>query len=280
MTLFLNNTGRMRAGFQVLVFYLFGLVLAVVLQTVLKIFGPASSLAYQAVLYPLEAAGLFGISVLAFSLLSDGNVAPLGLQSASAVRSGACGAVSALVAISVVFVALWWPLRAACPLGVEWRLVSSKPFWLGLITFFFAAAFEELGFRGFPFLVLRKSMGRWGATAFLSVLFVGVHPNFYHSPAALITIFLGGILLTQLFVLTGSLWGAIGFHFLWNFSQYIVFPLPGQGRSLIRARDFDPAMHGLTVGIEESWWAAGVLLVLVVCAEGFLWRQRSDRAPE
>ncbi len=276
MSLFFNDSGRMRVGFQALVFFMFGAALILSLQTLTRMFGIAEPLPYPAVLYPLEAAGLYGISLFAFALFEDGTAAPLGLWRKGGGGFFGLGAVLGIAAIAAIFLAIWFPLRASNPLVMQWDVVKTRSFGLGLVTFLFAAIFEELGFRGFPFLALKKSLGRWGATVLLSICFVAVHPNFYHVPTAWISIFLGGVLFTQLFVLTGSLWTPIAFHFLWNFSQYVIFPLSGRDRALIAIANFDPTAHGLAEGIEESRWAAGVLALAVVVAEVVLYRRKKS----
>ncbi len=278
MSVWLNERGRLRAGFQILVFYSSSLAVTFFIQEMVGTLGIADALAHQAVLYPLEAASLYALSVLAFALFQGSTAKPLGLGRKSSWWIFGCSAMAGLVAMALIFLAMWFPIRDQSSFLIDSRVLTSKPFYLGLIAFFFAAAFEELGFRGFPFLVLRQPLGRWWATVLLSVLFVAAHPGFYHSRPAWAAIFLGGVFFTQLFVLTGNLWSSIGFHFFWNFSQYVLFPLPGRTESLIQAAHFEPGKQGIFTGVEESWWASGLLLIMVVIAEWWI-RKRARHQP-
>jgi membrane protease YdiL (CAAX protease family) len=83
-----------------------------------------------------------------------------------------------------------------------------------------AAAVEELGFRGYPVKVIDEQWNRWGAVLLTSALFAvchGVNPS--ANPLGLINIFLAGVILALVYLKSGSLWAAIGFHFGWNFAE-------------------------------------------------------------
>jgi membrane protease YdiL (CAAX protease family) len=80
-----------------------------------------------------------------------------------------------------------------------------------------AALFEELLVRGYPFLVLRESLGALPALLVTSVAFGVLHaqnPGATVASVAAVTlagVFLGGVLLA-----TGSLWAAWMAHLAWN----------------------------------------------------------------
>jgi hypothetical protein len=82
-----------------------------------------------------------------------------------------------------------------------------------------AALFEELVFRGYPFMVLRESAGRGAALVATSALFGLVHlqnPGATVGAVAIVALaglFLGGVLLA-----TGSLWAAWTAHLAWNWT--------------------------------------------------------------
>jgi membrane protease YdiL (CAAX protease family) len=84
-------------------------------------------------------------------------------------------------------------------------------------TFVPAALFEELLVRGYPFLVLRESLGALPALLVTSVAFGVLHaqnPGATVASVAAVTlagVFLGGVLLA-----TGSLWAAWMAHLAWN----------------------------------------------------------------
>ena len=82
-----------------------------------------------------------------------------------------------------------------------------------------AALFEELLVRGYPFLVLRESLGSLPALLLTSAVFGALHwtnPGATVGSTLVVTlagVFLGGILLA-----TGSLWAAFAAHLAWNWT--------------------------------------------------------------
>lgn len=83
-----------------------------------------------------------------------------------------------------------------------------------------ASAMEELGFRGYPVKVMDERWNRWGAVLLTSALFAvchGVNPSV--NPVGVINVFLAGVILALVYLKSGSLWAAIGFHFGWNFAE-------------------------------------------------------------
>lgn len=248
-------------------FFVLVFLVLVISQTLAKLVGLGDGTLYQAVLYPLEAIGTLGVSVIAFRGLDHRSLAALGFRK---MKSGILfwgGVLGGILAISVVFTAVWIQVRGNGFLSVQPGVLVHREFPVWLTVFFFAASVEEMIYRGYPFLALRKSLGRWGASVLLSVLFAAGHPSFYHSTGALLSTFLGGIFFTQLFVLAESLWLPIGFHFGWNLAQSLIYPLPGRTGTLVSLTNFDPAALGLTKGAEQSPWAGVVLLGLTILAE-------------
>ncbi|MBZ5534874.1 MAG: CPBP family intramembrane metalloprotease [Acidobacteriia bacterium] len=267
MSFFFNFADEIRPEFRAILFYVFAFLVLVVSQTVVTLAGVGDGTVYQALVYPLEAIGLFGLSVIGFQEFDHRSSAPLGFRHRRAGILLLEGSVGGIVAVAVVFFGVWFPVREASGLAILPNAVLHREFLLGLFIFFFAAAVEEMGFRGYPFVALRASLRRWGASVILSLLFVASHPNFYHSTVAMLSTFLGGIVFTQFFVLAESLWLPIGFHFGWNVGQALVFPLHGRTATLVTVSNFNPAALGLTEGAEQSWCAATILLGLTVLAE-------------
>jgi CAAX protease family protein len=273
MSLFFNSADEIRPEFRAILFYMFAVLVLAVSQTVVKLAGMGDGTVYQALVYPLEAIGLFGLSNIAFRKFDHRSSGPLGFLHRRAGLLLLEGSLGGIAAIAVVFFGVWFPVREAGVLAVLPSAVFRHEFLLWLIIFFFAAAVEEMGFRGYPFVALRASLRRWGASVILSLLFVASHPNFYHSTVAILSTFLGGIVFTQLFVLAESLWFPIGFHFGWNVGQALVFPLHGRTATLVTVSNFDPAALGLTEGAEQSKYAAAVLLILAIVTEVLLRRK-------
>jgi hypothetical protein len=82
-----------------------------------------------------------------------------------------------------------------------------------------AALFEELVFRGYPFLVLRESTGPGAALVLTSLLFGIVHAqNPGATPGALAIVALAGLFLGGVLLATGSLWAAWTAHLAWNWT--------------------------------------------------------------
>jgi membrane protease YdiL (CAAX protease family) len=267
MSLFFDPASELRSGFRAILFFVFAFLVLVISQTLVKWVGWGDGTLYQAVLYPLEAIGTLGVSALAFRGLEHRSLAALGFRKMKSAVLFLGGAFGGILAISVVFIVVCLQMRGIGFLSAQPSVLLHREFLIWLNVFFFAASVEEMIFRGYPFLALRKSLGRWGASALLSVLFAAGHPSFYHSTAALLSTLLGGIFLTQLFVLAESLWLPIGFHFGWNLAQSLIYPLPGRTGTLVSLTNFDPAALGLTKGAEQSPWAGVVLLGLTILAE-------------
>lgn len=76
---------------------------------------------------------------------------------------------------------------------------------------------EELFFRGFVFGGLSK-WGFWPAAAISALLFALVH----FDPGSLIPFFGIGIAMAWLFWSRGSLWDSVLFHFLFNFTSFLI----------------------------------------------------------
>lgn len=98
-----------------------------------------------------------------------------------------------------------------------------------LLIFIYAAS-EELIFRGIVFQALIEKFNPMAVSIFISLIFAIAHyfnPNF--STIAFINIFLGGLLLSILYLWTYSLIYPIFFHFLWNWLQAFLLSSPISG---------------------------------------------------
>ena len=91
---------------------------------------------------------------------------------------------------------------------------------------------EELAFRGFMMMRLRRLTGRWTLAIFIStVIFTALHAA-EQTPAALIAVSLLSISFSAVTIWRRSLVPAIIAHILWNFVQFvIVSQLLSQGRT-------------------------------------------------
>lgn len=126
-----------------------------------------------------------------------------------------------------------------------------------LLLFVPAVLHEELVFRGYPFQKLLQSSRAFavflGAAAF-AMAHLG---NRSLSNLALLNVFLAGLLLSLLFVWSGSLWNPIGFHFGWNAMTGLVLGHEVSGYvpkgTLLAALDRGPELvSGGRFGMEGS----------------------------
>jgi membrane protease YdiL (CAAX protease family) len=117
--------------------------------------------------------------------------------------------------------------------------------------FLFAAAFEELIFRGYMLFTLAAGTNRWIAVAVTSVLFAAGHfgnPNYGWIAAANIALL--GVVLAVWVLVTRSIWGAVGLHLGWNWALAGGAAIPVSGVTIFES----PCHLGTLVGPE---WVTG-----------------------
>jgi membrane protease YdiL (CAAX protease family) len=141
-----------------------------------------------------------------------------------------------------------------------------------LVIFLIVALFEELLFRGIIFRLIEQMTGTWIALAFSAALFGLLH---IANPGA--TIFSSieialeaGVLLALAYVLTRSLWFAIGIHWGWNLFEGPIFGTQVSGTQFT-ATVLHANMHG------QSWLTggkfgpeAGVIAIIVCVAAAIM----------
>lgn len=220
-----------------------------------------------------------------------------GLGGTRPVRLVLQGALSGLVAIS----ALVGLLLATHHLVLERVLLHGLPAlrsglrWL--FVFALVGLFEEFLLRGFLQYTLARGLGGLAriaglpharalgfaaAALLLSLLFGAGHRNNPgESPLGLLTATLAGLLWCFALYRTGSLWWAIGFHTLWDWSESFLFGVPDSGMlSAGRLLDTHPAgpilLSGGLTGPEGSLF---VLPVLLLAAVAVRWTLRQQPLP-
>lgn len=111
--------------------------------------------------------------------------------------------------------------------------------WMLAMLFLPAALAEELLFRGYPFAVLRSVAGSAFAIMATSALFAMVHVGNERAMSdtgaltqGILAVFLAGILLGGVVVVTGSVWAAWAAHFAWNFVLGGIMHSPVSGISI------------------------------------------------
>jgi membrane protease YdiL (CAAX protease family) len=229
-----NGEGRLRAWLRLAIFYAgaVGGAISLMLGTgaVLRLAGfrashPGFGVAGMNPWF-LAAAGL--VAVIPLTMVTAGarrfldRKAPLSSLGLS--PKGAAIGLPLGFAAGAVFLGLS-ALAIALAGGADFRWAAGLPEAIlglaGPLAFFavFAAA-EELLLRGYPIKVLAESWNRTGAVAATAGVFGLLHllnPGAALLPALNVT--LAGALLGLLYLQSGSLWLAIGFHWGWNFAE-------------------------------------------------------------
>ncbi len=98
---------------------------------------------------------------------------------------------------------------------------GQDPLALGMMVFaavIVAPVCEEVIFRGYLYPVAKKYAGATVAALFSALVFAGAHGNV----AALIPLFVFGLVLVAVYEYTGSIWAPVGVHFLFNASTVVI----------------------------------------------------------
>ncbi len=142
---------------------------------------------------------------------------------------------------------------------------------LDALSFLFAVAlFEEVTFRSYPLYTLADGIGFWPAAVIMSLFFALAH---IHNPGeakvGIIAVFAFGMMLAFSLWRTGALFWAIGFHFMWDYSETFLYGVPDSGyvspEHLLSAKITGPAwITGGSVGPEGSWFIFLVLAAIAI----------------
>jgi membrane protease YdiL (CAAX protease family) len=120
------------------------------------------------------------------------------------------------------------------------------------LFFALAAANEEILFRGYPFQLLVRLLGRWPATLVMSAVFSAAHAWNPHVDAlAFLNIFLAGVLLALAYLRTRSLWFTTAVHAGWNWTMASLIGFPVSGLTSIDTPLYDVVEQG------SEWWTGG-----------------------
>jgi membrane protease YdiL (CAAX protease family) len=151
-------------------------------------------------------------------------------------------------------------LRLILPFHIEAGALSATGFGFSVIVYLFGSVIEELAFRGYPFLRLRRPYGVVIAVAVVSIAF-----GFFHVPGlqglalakvAAITAFCSVIFCLG-FLRTGTLWAAIGLHAGMNLALHSIFGAGDASRaSLMRV-----VPDGPSLGWDPWFWSMTAVLV-------------------
>jgi len=138
-----------------------------------------------------------------------------------------------------------------------------------LVLFLAVAFFEESLTRGYPLFKLSEAIGFWPAVIVLSILFASGHiSNKGESTFGVVAAGLFGVVIAYSILRSGSLWWAIGFHFMWDYSESFIYGVPDSG-FVAPGHLLNPSFNGPewitggTVGPEGSYF---ILLGLAALA--------------
>lgn len=122
------------------------------------------------------------------------------------------------------------------------RLLLEASTWA--IGFFIVAFFEEFFTRGYALYTLSSGIGFWPAAVLLSIAFGAFHiHNAGEDWVGALAAGLIGLFCCFTVRRTGTLWFAIGFHAMWDFSESFIFGVPDSGITFARHL-FDSALYG------------------------------------
>jgi uncharacterized protein len=153
----------------------------------------------------------------------------------------------------------------------RWALV-----WL--VAFLFVGLPEEFEFRGYGLIALARGMGFWPAALLLSLMFGGAH--MFKPKESFLDIFnivIWGLFWCATFKRTGSLWWAIGYHTMSDYSDMVVFAEPNTGNhgAPLTGRLLNVTLQGpawLTGGIAGTEASVVALVVLIATWWAFMKR--------
>jgi membrane protease YdiL (CAAX protease family) len=167
-------------------------------------------------------------------------------------------------------------LLATVTRGVHFRFDPAGPRSIGqtlavsLMLFVFAAAAEEMLFRGYPLQTLTRANLAWLGVLLTSVPFAAVHLNNPHAVPGFtfVNTALAGVWLAVAYLRTRSLWLPLALHWSWNWAQasLLGFPVSGIERiapaPLLQAMNAGPDwLTGGAYGIEGGAACTVALLI-------------------
>src|SRR5436190_5483670 len=125
---------------------------------------------------------------------------------------------------------------------------------VSILIFLFAAAAEEVLFRGYPLQTMTRANLAWLGVLLTSVPFAAAHLKNPNAVAGFtfINTALAGLWLAVAFLRTRSLWLPFGLHWSWNWAQASVLGLPVSGIERFAPA---PLLKGINLG--PDWLTGG-----------------------
>jgi membrane protease YdiL (CAAX protease family) len=149
--------------------------------------------------------------------------------------------------------------------------------WGGLACAWIALS-EELWLRGFVLRQIHRARGRWVAAAATGLIFGAMHVgNLGTTGMAIFNVALVGVWLAFTVFRTGSMWLAVGFHFIWDLLMFSFWGEPMSGAAsrasvLVRLPSNDTLWTGGEFGPEAGLPSTVMLSALILLFA--LWPKR------
>jgi membrane protease YdiL (CAAX protease family) len=284
--IFINEFGRLRSGWRLVIFAAAFIALSILITTVLRVFliviGPqATSNVSQFAAELVFRAGLLsaalGAGYICARFLEGLPWRSLGLTFhrgwfRDLVFGFAIGFASLLVAVAVASKGFNFSLGDTGRSSIIKSMIGSG------VLLFLAALAEEAMFRGYGLQTLSRAKLAWLGVLLTSVPFGLAHlsnPNVVRGVTFANTA-LAGIWLAAAYLRTRSLWLPLGVHWSWNWALGWVFGLPISGiqlvsNPLLQTQDNGPKwLTGGSYGIEGGVACTIALALFTV----FLWKTR------
>ena len=197
------------------------------------------------------------------------------LQPKQLLRGTTLGAATISIAV-VLLLSIGWLTIVPAPDG-SWTMAA-----LAVTAFLLPAAFgEEVLARGYPFAVMRESVGPIPAIIVTSLVFGILHAaNTGANVQSITAVTLAGVFLAVLLLATGSLYAASLGHAAWNWLMAVPLHAPVSGLALptpdYRAVDSGPDWATGGAWGPESGVPAAVAMVLLLA---YMIRSRNNRYP-
>src|SRR5712692_4402710 len=262
---FIDAKGHLRSGWRLVIFLITFLVCAKLLEAIVLAviaFGfkrPAEEIWTGNLAFVFGAGVLFGSATLVGwgcgAILEGLSFRALGWSLHHGwLRNAATG--SAIGALTLLLAAAF----AAATRGLKFSLDSlgaasiEKTLVVSAFIFVFAAAAEEVLFRGYPLQTLTRANLAWLGVLLTSVPFAAVHLNNPHAARGFTfaNTALAGVWLAIAYLRTRSLWFPLGLHWSWNWTQASLLGLPVSGIERIAPA---PLLHAMNAG--PDWLTGG-----------------------
>jgi membrane protease YdiL (CAAX protease family) len=229
----------------------------------------------EAVLWKMFGASLFLGASLYLLRKQDWGRDPLGLMPNNRAGVGLAGGFFGGAVIVLLCVLIF---RVQTPFHFERGAILGSEFAASLLVYLFGALLEELAFRGYPLLRLKRHYGSVRATLIVALAFGILHLPGTSGVGAvkmMVTTGLCSIIFSIAYLRSGTLWTAVGLHMGLNVVMHSVFSGAGQSPSLVRtvfgsapALPYDPGFASL------------VLAALIAIAGMILLWPRPTSSPE